>query len=192
MADDRAALPAAEFFPKNLRVDFEGKRNDWEGVVLPAVPGRGHLVKQCIASVPPSKLTAAQIARNEPGPLVVFQHDAKGTGDVQSHPAQTFAGLFPSKSRTFESMPPGEFPESRKCFGGDDPLLPGVKLGVDRPRDSRPCTRWPSAASSSTRGVNVFGSASKKVPHRPASAAVTRALTAGAERVHTAPHPTRT
>ena len=153
--------PLAEFFPENLKVDFEGKRNDWEGVVLLPFLDE-NLVKQCIASVPPSKLTAAQIARNEPGPLVVFQHDAKGTGDVQSTLPKTFAGLFPSKSRMFESMPPGEFPESRKCFGGDDPLLPGVKLGVDRPPG------FPTMHSLALRGelkhagVNVFGSASKK------------------------------
>ena len=150
-------------------------------------------MKQCIASVTHSKLTAAQIARNEPGPLVIFQYDAKGTGDVQSTLPKTFAGLFPSKSRTFESMPPGEFPESRKCFGGDDPLLPGVKLGVDRPPG------FPTMHSLAVRGelkhagVNVFGSASKKSPSSSASAAAeTRRSSSTPRRVHTAPRPTRT
>ena len=153
--------PLAEFFPGELKVDFEGKRNDWEGVVLLPFLEES-LVKQCIASVPHSKLTPGQIARNEPGPLIVFQHDPKGTGDCRSTLPKSFAGLFPSKSRMFESMPPGEFPEDRKCFGGDDPLLDGVKLGVDRPPG------FPTMHSLALRGelkhagVNVFGTASKK------------------------------
>jgi 5'-3' exonuclease len=58
--------PLAPFFPEVLKVDFEGKRNDWEGVVqLPFLDEA--LVKQCIASVPESKLTAAQIAANRAG-----------------------------------------------------------------------------------------------------------------------------
>lgn len=29
-----ANSPIADFYPKEFRVDLEGKRNDWEGVVL--------------------------------------------------------------------------------------------------------------------------------------------------------------
>ena len=48
-----AGAPLASFFPDELKVDFEGKRNDWEGVVLlPFLDD--HLLKLCIASVPAS------------------------------------------------------------------------------------------------------------------------------------------
>ena len=29
-----AASPIVDFYPRDFRVDLEGKRNDWEGVVL--------------------------------------------------------------------------------------------------------------------------------------------------------------
>ena len=68
--------------------------------------------------MPAEKLTEAQIRRNRPGPLIVFQHNPDGAKDVPSTLPKVFGGLFPCKSRAFESMPPGEFPESRRCFGG--------------------------------------------------------------------------
>ena len=101
--------PLASFFPDELKVDFEGKRNDWEGVVLLPFLDE-HLLKQCIASVPASKLTEAQIARNKPGSLVVFRHAPDGTGTVASTLPRAFPGLHPCKSEAFESMPPGSSP----------------------------------------------------------------------------------
>jgi 5'-3' exoribonuclease 1 len=51
--------PLAPFFPAELKVDFEGKRNDWEGVVLLPFLDED-LLKSCINSVPLSKLTDGQ------------------------------------------------------------------------------------------------------------------------------------
>ena len=154
--------PLAPFFPRELKVDFEGKRNDWEGVVLLPFLDED-LLKQCINSVPASKLTDAQIARNKPGSLVVFRHNPNGKTDVASTLPKTFGGLFPCKSRAFESTPPGEFPDDRACFGGVESLLPGVNLGADRPPG------FPTVHSLTDvrgelkcAGVNVFGSATKK------------------------------
>ena len=153
--------PLAPFFPSELKVDFEGKRNDWEGVVLLPFLDEA-LLKQCIASVPRDKLSAAQIQRNEPGPLVVFQHAPAGAGDAPSTLPKVFPGLFPCKSKAFESMPPGEFPTNRACFGGRGCLLPGVKLGVDRPPGFPTMTSLEARGELKHAGVNVFGTASKK------------------------------
>ena len=148
-------------FPSELKVDFEGKRNDWEGVVLLPFLDE-HLLKQCIASVPAEKLTEAQIRRNRPGPLIVFQHNPDGAKDVPSTLPKVFGGLFPCKSRAFESMPPGEFPESRRCFGGARSLLDGVKLGVDRPPGFPTMHTLTVRGQLKNAGVNVFGTATKK------------------------------
>ena len=153
--------PLAPFFPSELKVDFEGKRNDWEGVVL--LPFLDEtLLKQCIDSVPAEKLTEAQIRRNKPGPLVVFQHNPNGAKDVPSTLPKVFGGLFPCKSRAFESMPPGEFPASRRCFGGARSLLDGVKLGVDRPPGFPTMHSLTVRGDLKNAGVNVFGTATKK------------------------------
>ena len=153
--------PLASFFPDELKVDFEGKRNDWEGVVLLPFLDE-HLLKQCIASVPASKLTEAQIARNKPGSLVVFRHAPDGTGTVASTLPRAFPGLHPCKSEAFESMPPGEFPVNRKCFGGTDCLLPGVQTGVKRPPGFPTMHTLACRGDLKSAGVNVFGTASKK------------------------------
>ena len=153
--------PLAAFFPDELKVDFEGKRNDWEGVVLLPFLDE-HLLKQCIASVPASKLTDAQTARNKPGPLVVFRHAPDGVGDVASTLPRAFPGLHPCRSEALESMPPGEFPKDRKCFGGLDCLLPNVQLGVKRPPGFPTMHTLKSRGELKNAGVNVFGAASKK------------------------------
>ena len=153
--------PLAPFFPSELKVDFEGKRNDWEGVVLLPFLDED-LLKSCIQSVPASKLTDQQILRNKPGPLVVFQHNPDGSDAVISTLPKVFAGLHPCKSRALESMPPGEFPLSRKCFGGDDSLLPGAHLGIKRPPGFPTMTTLQSTGMLKSAGVNVFGTASKK------------------------------
>ena len=153
--------PLASFFPDELKVDFEGKRNDWEGVVLLPFLDE-HMLKQCIASVPASKLTEAQIARNKPGSLVVFRHAPEGAGTVASTLPRAFPGLHPCKSEAFESAPPGEFPEDRKCFGGRDCLLPGVQIGVKRPPGFPTMHTLSCRGDLKCAGVNVFGTASKK------------------------------
>ena len=153
--------PLAPFFPSELKVDFEGKRNDWEGVVLlPFIDER--LLKRCVAGVPGSALRAEQIARNAPGPLVVFQHDPSGAKAFPSTLPKVFAGLHPCKSRALESAPPGEFPVSRRCFGGPDALLPGARIGVKRPPGFPTTRALPSRGALKHAGVNVFGTASKK------------------------------
>jgi 5'-3' exoribonuclease 1 len=120
------------------------------------------LLKQCIASVPAAKLQEAQILRNKPGPLIVFQHNPAGSTDVASTLPKSFGGLFPCKSRAFESMPPGEFPTSKKCFGGENSLLKGVTLGPGGPPNFPTIHSLPVQGELKNAGVNVFGSATRK------------------------------
>ena len=153
--------PLAEFFPEDIQVDFEGKRNDWEGVVLLPFLDAPRL-KAAVASVEASQLTPAQIARNEPGNLIYFNHAPGGAGDVQSTLPKSFAGLFPSKSKMTLRKPPGEFPDDMKCFGGADPVFPGTTMGLDSPSGFPTVRTLPVSGSLKTAGVKVFGNASKK------------------------------
>ena len=153
--------PLAEFFPEDIKVDFEGKRNDWEGVVLLPFLDADRL-KAAVASVEPSQLTAGQIARNVPGNLIYFNHAPSGAGDVQSTLPKSFAGLFPAKSKMTMRMPPGEFPDEMKCFGGEDSVFPGTTLGLDSPSGFPTIRTLPVSGSLKTAGVKVFGNASKK------------------------------
>ena len=159
MEDPRS--PLAEFFPEDIPVDFEGKRNDWEGVVLLPFLDADRL-KAAVASVEDSQLTAGEIARNKPGHLIFFNHAPGGAGDVQSTLPKSFAGLFPAKSKMTMRMPPGEFPDDVKCFGGEDSVFPGTKIGLDSPSGFPTVRTLPVSGTLKNAGVKVFGNASKK------------------------------
>ena len=127
--------PLKPFFPDEIKIDFEGKRNSWEGVVLlPFLDEK--VLKDAIASVSKEKLTDAQNKRNAPGECIVFERDENCTEAVNSTVPKTFAGLFPAKSKMTYEQPPGEFPDDAKCLGGKNPLLPGLKIETiaDYPR----------------------------------------------------------
>ena len=159
MEDPTSTL--AEFFPSEIAVDFEGKRNDWEGVVLlPFLDAKR--LKDAVASVEEKLLSPAQIARNVPGNLIFFNHAPEGAGDVQSTLPKSFAGLFPAKSKMTMNTPPGEFPDDVKCFGGDDSVFPGTKVGLDSPSGFPTLQTLPVSGALKNAGVKVFGNASKK------------------------------
>ena len=159
MEDPTSTL--AEFFPSEIAVDFEGKRNDWEGVVLlPFLDAKR--LKDAVASVEEKLLSPAQIARNVPGNLIFFNHAPEGAGDVQSTLPKSFAGLFPAKSKMTMKTPPGEFPDDVKCFGGDDSVFPGTKVGLDSPSGFPTLQTLPVSGALKNAGVKVFGNASKK------------------------------
>ena len=127
--------PLKPFFPDEIKIDFEGKRNSWEGVVLlPFLDEK--VLKDAIASVSKEKLTDAQNKRNAPGECIVFERDENCTEAVNSTVPKTFAGLFPAKSKMTYEQPPGEFPDDAKCLGGKNPLLPDLKIETiaDYPR----------------------------------------------------------
>ena len=127
--------PLKEFFPDEIKLDFEGKRNSWEGVVLLPFLDEKKL-RDAIASVPKEKLTDAQNKRNAPGDCIIFVRDENCTDAVNSTVPKAFSGLFPAKSTMSFEKPPGEFPDDKKCLGGKDSLLPGLKIDTiaDYPR----------------------------------------------------------
>ena len=153
--------PLAEFFPEEVQVDFEGKRNDWEGVVLLPFLDADRL-KAAIASVKDSQLSSGEIARNKPGNLIYFNHAPEGAGDVQSTLPRSFAGLFPARSKMTVRTPPGEFPDDMKCFGGANSLFPGTKVGLESPSGFPTVRTLPVSGALKNAGVKVFGNASKK------------------------------
>lgn len=70
--------PIQKFYPLNFTLDSEGKRQDWEAVVVLDfidVP----LLRMAEREVGAEQLTAEEILRNKFGPILQFQYDA---GDV--------------------------------------------------------------------------------------------------------------
>ena len=69
--------PISDFYPLNFALDAEGKRQDWEAVVVLKfidVP----LLRQAEGLVPADRLTPEERQRNQAGPLLHFFYDAGG------------------------------------------------------------------------------------------------------------------
>ena len=67
--------PIVDFYPPGFEVDMEGKRAEWEAIVLiPFIHQQRLLAAE--ASIPPGSLTEAERSRNQPGSILIFSHDA--------------------------------------------------------------------------------------------------------------------
>lgn len=69
-----AASPIADFYPTTFAVDMEGKRAEWEGVVLICFIDETRLL-QAEATIAQGRLTAEERARNKLGDILIYSHD---------------------------------------------------------------------------------------------------------------------
>ena len=68
------ASPIADFYPSSFAIDMEGKRAEWEGVVLICFIDQDRLLA-AERSIPQGSLTPEERARNKLGDMLVFTHD---------------------------------------------------------------------------------------------------------------------
>ena len=68
------ASPIADFYPTTFAIDMEGKRAEWEGVVLICFIDEQRLLR-AEASIPQGSLTAEERARNKLGDILIYSHD---------------------------------------------------------------------------------------------------------------------
>lgn len=88
--------PILDFYPADFRLDNEGKRNEWEGVVLVPFIDEARLL-QAVASVDVSSLSKAELDRNEMGFSWEFVYEATHAEEYPSSLPKVFSGLFPSR-----------------------------------------------------------------------------------------------
>lgn len=68
------ASPIADFYPTTFAIDMEGKRAEWEGVVLICFIDEQRLLR-AEASIPQGSLAAEERARNKLGDILIYSHD---------------------------------------------------------------------------------------------------------------------
>lgn len=68
------ASPIADFYPTAFTVDMEGKRAEWEGVVLICFINERRLLA-AEATIPQGSLTREERARNRLGDILIYSHD---------------------------------------------------------------------------------------------------------------------
>ena len=68
--------PIVDFYPPGFEMDMEGKRAEWEAIVLiPFINQQRLLAAE--ATIPSGSLTEAERSRNQPGSILIFSHDAE-------------------------------------------------------------------------------------------------------------------
>ena len=77
--------PIVDFYPPTFEMDMEGKRAEWEAIVLiPFIHQRRLLAAE--ASIPAGSLTEAERMRNQLGSILIFSHDENASNGMPSSP----------------------------------------------------------------------------------------------------------
>lgn len=152
-----ASSPIHDQYPADFVTDLNGKRNDWEAVVLLPFVDEERLLR-AIASVPIKALTSEEIKRNNHGPSYVY----KVSADWHEEQVSPFGSQLPSfvsrAKRTKLVLPKiaaGQ-PFSSKTLPGT--LLPD---GDETLQDLPYLGAFRHSARLDAVGVNVFGTPSR-------------------------------
>ncbi|CAG9538790.1 unnamed protein product [Cercopithifilaria johnstoni] len=154
MSDPRS--PIIDFYPEQFETDLNGKKNDWEAVVLIPFIKEDRLL-QAVAIKNPL-LTDEERQRNIHGSHLLFSYNPSSTHILKS----TFPGTFPDIQECtakVEKIEMNQFriPRNQIVHG----LLPDVKLDVVFP--GFPTMRHiPHIAELQFAGIRVFQQPSKK------------------------------
>jgi 5'-3' exoribonuclease 1 len=148
-----------DFYPLDFKIDFEGKRNDWEGIVQVPFIDEQRLL-EAARGIDPARLTAAERQRNAPGPMYAFVYAPTFAEDYPSSLPRSFAGLFPSRCMVTSTEPPPPLPADTPGFGPR--LVKGTTTGALSPPGFPTLRTIPATARLQAAGCNVFGMASKK------------------------------
>ena len=155
------ASPISDFYPVDFEVDLEGKRAEWEGVVLIPFIDEKRLLKAA-RSIPSSALTPDERKRNELGDMIVFSH---ADGSTESSFCEStlpghFSSVVKSNSTASLQVAPPPLPAGEKGFVPQ--LVDGTRVGVGGP-PGFPTLRSLSLEGSLRRaGCNIFGMTSRK------------------------------
>jgi 5'-3' exonuclease len=77
--------PIIDFYPESFRIDLEGKRADWEGIVLVPFIDEARLL-EAEASITPDMLSPEERSRNVLGDILIFTFSG-------AYPAITLGGV---------------------------------------------------------------------------------------------------
>jgi len=154
-----AESPIRDFYPADFRIDWEGKRNDWEGVVQVPFIDEARLLA-AVRAAGEGALSGAERARNAPGHVFTFVHRATVAEDYPSSLPRSFPPLRPSRSLVTQLAPPPPLPAG--VLGFTPRLLKGTATGRRNPPGFPTLRTFATHPRLAEAGCNVFGMASKK------------------------------
>ncbi|CAG9464207.1 unnamed protein product [Pedinophyceae sp. YPF-701] len=155
------ASPLREFYPEDFAVDYEGKRADYEGVILVAFIDQEKLLREEAKHVKPGMLQEHERARNREGVIFVFEHQEGSTETtyLESTLPRSYGSL-PRCNSVVATVPrPPPLAPGEAGFGA---LCPGVRMRRNAPAGF-PTLHTLTFGWERRLGVcNVFGMNSKK------------------------------
>ncbi|KAI3438723.1 hypothetical protein D9Q98_001143 [Chlorella vulgaris] len=154
--------PIRDFYPTDFRIDMEGKRADWEGVVLIPFLDEQRLLAAA-GSVAPDRLSAEERQRNTLGDILIFTH-APGAASETDFCATTmpsqYASVTAASSRATLQAAPPPLPAGERGF--EPRFVPGTRTGGGGPPGFPSLYTIKTSAELRRIGVNVFGMPSRK------------------------------
>ncbi|KFM26200.1 5'-3' exoribonuclease 1 [Auxenochlorella protothecoides] len=154
--------PINFFYPKDFVVDLEGKKAEWEGVVLiPFIDEQKLLAVS--RSIPPSALTPMEQTCNQHGSMVIFKHAGELTGetsDCSSTLPESFSNVTLCNSTVTRQPPLPPFPHGQPGF--IPKIVPGTKMGKHAPSGFPTLGTLSVAGKIENAKCSVFGMHSKR------------------------------
>lgn len=153
--------PIADFYPVDFATDMEGKRAEWEAVVLIPFIDEQRLLAAA-RSVSAALLTESERARNAPGDIMVFTHKEDSTEDsfcTSTLPAH-YTSVTRSNSTALSQAAPPPLPAGEKGFVPS--FVSGTKVGATGPAGFPTLRTLALSGVLHRAGVNVFGMTSKR------------------------------
>jgi len=156
-----ATSPIADFYPRDFSVDLEGKRADWEGVVLIPFINEERLLK-AIQSVPTGALTQGEKKRNSEGDIKIFKYNinSKDRSFCQSTLPGHYADVMKCNSTVHSRPAPPPLPAGEAGFSPD--LFKGTRTGAMTVPGFPTLKTLAIYGELEKAGVDVFGMRSRK------------------------------
>ena len=149
--------PIASLYPEEVAVDVEGKRQDWEAVVLLDFIDQDALLS-VVRSVDPSRLTQAELMRNMRGTPLLFKFDA----GVEEEVISPFPARWSNLRSSHSICVPQQVVVTTLRDRFKPVLSPGTVTGAANPPGFPSLKTLGHKTVLTKAGVNVFGSNSKK------------------------------
>lgn len=153
--------PIADFYPTEFNIDMEGKRAEWEGVVLIPFIDEERLLKAA-RSVPPGQLAPEERARNAMGSILMFKHEegSKENSFCESTLPAHYGSVPMSNSKLVSKPAPPALAPGEKGFTPS--VVTGTKTGAGGPPGFPTLKILAVSGELRRAGINVFGTASRK------------------------------
>ncbi|PRP88161.1 5'-3' exoribonuclease 1 (ISS) [Planoprotostelium fungivorum] len=152
--------PISDFYPDDFATDLNGKKNDWEAIVLVPFVDQKRLVDAIQQHVNVAELTPEEVRRNGFGKSMFYEPSSMDSPPYL-YPS-SLPGVFHDISRCTISEAPYELPSFPGGSHNGFSLCDGVQYGISSPPGFPTLNTLPIYPQKKVVHVNIFGNNSGK------------------------------